>query len=149
MQQAVLNGEATRTLGHDDVATLRLARSGIDETEGTGDDYTVTLSYAGLSTGCDPVLDFDDGETGFAVCQLNGTFIDPPTFDHIEITSAQIYFNTGTRPGNAFDWFFNPVRLEPPPEVPALAWPGAAGLAALLFAAGSAVRRRRRSLCGR
>jgi hypothetical protein len=105
MQQGQFIDEDQRALNHDDVATLALGMSGIDLTAGTADDYTLTLSYAGLTTGCDVVLDFDNGQTGFAVCAVGGAFI---TGSHIRITSANIYFNTG------FSWFFNPVLTAPP-----------------------------------
>ena len=39
--------EAQRTLGHDDVATLRLGMAGLDEVAGTSDDYTLTLTFCG------------------------------------------------------------------------------------------------------
>lgn len=122
MQQGLFNGEAKRTLGHDDVATLRLGMSGLDETQGTADDYTVELAYAGLTDTCDVVLDFDDTQTGFAVCFVNGTFLSPA--DHLAITQGNIYFNTGTQLGNEFDWFFNPIPLSPPGLPATAAWGG-------------------------
>jgi hypothetical protein len=98
MQQGTFADEVQRRLGHDDVATLRYARSGLDSIAGTADDYTVALIYAGLTTSCDVVVAFDDSETGFAVCQTGGSFL---TADDVVITSANVYFNTGS------NWFFN------------------------------------------
>jgi hypothetical protein len=103
MQQLSYTDEAQRTLTADDVATLRYGMSGIDEIEGTGDDYFVTLTYAGLDAGADIVLDFDNAKTGFAVTQTGGTFIG----GHVAVTSADIYFNTG------YNWFFNDVLANP------------------------------------
>ncbi len=106
MQQGTFAGEAQRTLTHDDVATLSYGMSGIDELAGTGDDYTLQLAYQGLTTGCDVVLDFDNSQTGFAVCQTGGVFLGG---GHVRITSANVFFNTG------FNWFFNQVPFNNPP----------------------------------
>jgi hypothetical protein len=100
MQQGTLADEDQRRLSHDDVATLSYAMSGLDETAGTSDDYSLILSYAGLTPFCDIVLAFDNNETGFAECQTSGSFIS--TSDHVQITSSEIFFNTG------FAWYFAP-----------------------------------------
>ncbi|NQZ96649.1 MAG: hypothetical protein HRU01_09075 [Myxococcales bacterium] len=99
MQQGTFFNEEQRQLSHDDVATLRYGMSGIDEVEGTSDDYTMLLTYSGLTTSCDIVLDFDNSETGFAVCQIGGVFLNS---DHVQTTSSAIFFN------NNFNWFFTP-----------------------------------------
>ncbi|MFW6200707.1 MAG: 3-coathanger stack domain-containing protein [Gemmatimonadota bacterium] len=101
MQQGTVSDEAQRTLGHDDVATLAYGMSGLDELQGTSDDYTISLSYAGLTDSCDVVLTFDDTETGFAVCKVSGSSFPSPHSDHAVITEANAFFHTG------FDWFFN------------------------------------------
>jgi len=97
MQQGSGYDEAQRTLVADDVATIRLGMSGLDRSQGTSDDYTIALSYLGLTSACDVVLDYDDAETGFASCQLSGSFI---SGDDVRITGANIFFNTG------FAWHF-------------------------------------------
>jgi len=100
MQQGTFSDEAQRSLGHDDVATLRYAASGKNELAGDSDDYTINLEYGGISnSNCDINLKFDNNETGFAVCQVSGFFL--PGSDHIRISTANIFFNTG------FSWFFN------------------------------------------
>lgn len=99
MQQGSFFDEDQRALNHDDVATLRYGMSGLNETAGNGDDYTIQLTYDGLTAACEVVLKFDNAETGFAVCQTGGFFISAT--DHVQITSADIFFNTG------FSWFFN------------------------------------------
>jgi hypothetical protein len=105
MQQGTFSDEAQRTRVPDDVATLRLAMSGLDETQGTADDYLLLLTYGGLTTsGCDVVLDFDNSETDFAVCQTSGLFLNGT---HVRITAANAYFNT-----TAVTWFFNTVRVD-------------------------------------
>ena len=98
MQQGTGSDEAQRTLTHDDVATLRFALAGLDETAGTSDDYTLVLSDAGLTTSADIVAKFDDAQTGFAVSQSSGVFL---TGTHAAITTTAVFFNDG------FNWFFN------------------------------------------
>ena len=99
MQQGTGSDEAQRTLTHDDAATLRYGMAGLDETAGTSDDYTFTLTFAGMDAGADIVLDFDNTETGFAVATISGAFLGA----HVRITSTGIFFNSG------FNWFFNDV----------------------------------------
>ena len=99
MQQATFRDEAQRTLGHDDVAGLRHAMSGLDERSGTADDYTLVLEYAGLDANADIVIDFDDEETQFAVAKNRGRFL--PGINHIALVEPRIYFN------DSYNWFFN------------------------------------------
>ncbi len=102
MQQGTHVEEAQRGLGHDDVATLRYAQSGLDETAGTQDDYTLRLEYVAYGEGCDVEIEFDDEETDFAVCKLTGAFVQGPSPNHTRITSGTIYFN------DSYLWYFNP-----------------------------------------
>lgn len=104
MQQGQRTDEDQRELGGDGVRTLRLGMAGEDEVAGNADDYTLTLTYAGLTAACDIPIDFDNTETLFAVCQTSGNFLN----GHVAITDAEIYFNTGA------SWFFNDVLFEPP-----------------------------------
>jgi hypothetical protein len=101
MQQGAYVDEDQRQLTHDDVATLRLAMSGLDETAGTGDDYTLTLTYAGLTNACDIVIAFNDG-TSFAACSVGGTYL---SGTHARVTTASISVHTG------YVWFFNDELL--------------------------------------
>jgi hypothetical protein len=108
MQQGSFFDEAQRTLTHDDVATLLYAASGKNEVAGNSDDYTIRLEYGGISSSnCDINLKFDNSQTGFAVCQTGGTFLS--NSDHVRITSADIFFNTG------FNWFFNTETVNQAP----------------------------------
>lgn len=104
MQQGAQYNEAQRTLTADDVAGIRYAAAGLDEIAGTADDYTLVLTYAGLDATANIVIDFDDSQTGFAVSQSGGSFINS---DHVRITSNSIFFNTG------YSWFFNTVSNAP------------------------------------
>ena len=85
--------------------------SGVDETAGTADDYTIQLVYGGISdaASCDLDMQFTN-MTGLAFCSVNGAFIDsPPGTTHARITTGFMEFGTG------FNWFFNqdPVACNP------------------------------------
>jgi len=98
MQQGTLAGEIQRTLLHDDIATLRLAMNGLDETSSSTDDYSLNLNYGGISNqGCDINVSYNNAETGFAVCKTEADLNN----NHIQITSANIYFDPD------FNWHFN------------------------------------------
>lgn len=107
MQQGTFFDEAQRTLGHDDVATLRYAQSGVDELEsGAADNYTTVLEYGGISnTNCDITVSFT-ATSSLAFCQVGGTFVGS---NHFSITTASIEF------GDSFSWFFNtpPANTAP------------------------------------
>jgi len=110
MQQGIFSGEARRTLVADDVATLRIAMSGLDGVQGTSDDYTLILQYVGFTENADIVLGFDD-TVAFSACRITGFFISPDE-KHIVIQAGRISFNS------AFDWFFNPILTPLVPEQP-------------------------------
>lgn len=102
MQQGQGSDEDQRGLQSDDVATLMFGGTGLDETVGGSDDYTIKLIYAGLTTSCDIVAKSDTG-TSFASCAFGGTFL-PPDITHIAITSGTFRYNP-----TAVTWYFNPV----------------------------------------
>jgi len=107
MQQGTSFDEAQRTLGHDDVAGIRYAMSGRDEQAGTGDDYTIQLTYVGLVADADILLDFDNDETGFATTYLSA--IIDQTIQHATLESGiHTYFNSG------YSWYFNSVLIPEP-----------------------------------
>ena len=101
MQQGTYSDEDQRTLGVDDVATVRIAMSGLDEIQGTADDYRINLNYLGVSnsSNCDINIKHDVSYGGLAVCELGGNFVG----SHVVITSANI------RIGTSFNWFFNTI----------------------------------------
>jgi len=103
MQQQTFFDEAQRTLGHDDVATLLLAASGLNELAGNSDDYTITLEYGGISaTNCDVNLSMTP-TASLAFCSVGGTTVNnqPQNQNHIRVTTPSIEF------GQGFSWFFN------------------------------------------
>ena len=98
MQQGSFFDETQRTLAADGFAGLRFGMSGVDEIEGTADDYNLFLNYVGLDATADIVIDFDNSETGFAVSQSGGNFIGA---DHVRITTNNISLSlvlTGFQP---------------------------------------------------
>ena len=103
MQQTTFNDEAQRTLGVDDVATIRYAMSGVDETAGTADDYTFRLVYGGITTGCDININHDSSST-FGFCSVGGFFING---SHLRISTADI-----TIGDNSVNWFFNQLQND-------------------------------------
>ena len=113
MQQGTYYDEAQRTLGHDDVATLSYAASGVDELASGGgnnrnanDNYSIVLEYGGISnTNCYVSMSLTT-TTGVAFCAAGGTLI---ANGHARITTASIEF------GQGFNWFFNaPVPNSAP-----------------------------------
>ena len=112
MQQGTFYDEDQRALGHDDVATLRYAQSGIDERETGGggrfsndaDNYTIVMEYGGISdSGCDISMAITD-TTGLAFCQANGVGL---AIDHWSVTTANIEF------GQGYSWYFNSSNTAP------------------------------------
>jgi len=99
MQQGQGSDEDQRALQSDDVATLMYGGTGLDETVGGTDDYTIKLVYAGLTTACDIVV--ESAATGFASCGFGGTFL---SATHVGITTGTFRYNP-----TAVTWYFNPV----------------------------------------
>jgi hypothetical protein len=101
MQQGAFSNEAQRHFQHDDLVTLRLARTGLDRTAGTADDYRYALRYVGqLNNPSNTVCNLRvrlDTSTGFAVCGLGGQTL--PNGD-LRVTSANLAFNSTT------NWYF-------------------------------------------
>ena len=115
MQQGTADDEAQRTLGHDDVAGIRYAMAGLDEVAGNADDYTITLTNAGLDASADIVIDFDNSEASFANTKVSGTFINFPT--NVALTSTGVSSSCGVSQtercgiffNDGYNWFFNDV----------------------------------------
>lgn len=119
MQQGSFFDEEQRTLGHDDVATIAYAESGLDEQAGTSDDYAVVLEYAGISTtNCDVSLKMT-AMAGLAFCGAGGELIGngpgPNGVDnHVRLLNTVIEF------GNPFNWFFNTETVNKAPVLVAV-----------------------------
>ncbi|NKI34828.1 hypothetical protein HFP89_06580 [Wenzhouxiangella sp. XN79A] len=104
MQQGAFFDEDQRQLGVSDVAMIRLAASGLDETQGTGDDYTLQLVYGGVQSGCDITVQVTGGS--FAFCSVGTTTV---SGRHRRVTAATVQMGSATN----FDWFFNQTLLGP------------------------------------
>ncbi|MEM1178263.1 MAG: hypothetical protein AAGM22_07970 [Acidobacteriota bacterium] len=102
MQQGAFTDEAQRTLVADDIATVRIAAAGLDEIEGTADDYTLNLVYAGVTNSCDIVVRLIN-TTSFAFCSTSSTSIGSD--GHRVLTSAAV--TTGN-----FSWFFTDTLVD-------------------------------------
>lgn len=132
MQQGTPNNQIQRELAVADVIGIRYAQSGLDEIQGTFDDYDLRVNFVdwdGIAERPDIVVDFDDDATVFAESQSLGEFL---TVDHLRISSNNIFFNDG------FSWHFNTVSN-------AAAVPEPSGLALLMGLGAIAVARRSRS----
>ncbi len=113
LNQGSANNEVQRTLGHDDVAGLRYAQSGIDSIAGTADDYTLQLNYIGTVDvgGADIVIDFDNSKTNFAAAQTGGSIISVGAHADIQLTAGSIFFN------DSANWHYNQVAAVPEPSM--------------------------------
>lgn len=100
MQQGQGSDEDQRGLQADDIATLMMGGSGLDETVGTADDYTIKVVYAGMTTSCD-IVATSSTSTAFASCSFGGTLLAP---NHAAITTGTFRYNP-----TAVTWFFNPI----------------------------------------
>ncbi len=106
MQQGAFFDEDQRQLAVDDVATLRLAMSGLDRTQGTSDDYVPRLVYGGVATGCHITVRVTG--SSFAFCSFNGQAINGNN-NHLRVTNANVQLGSASN----FNWFFNNVRIDP------------------------------------
>lgn len=106
MQQGTRFGEIQRSLAASDVIGMRYAMSGVDEIQGSGDDYTFNLEFVGEDAGADILIDFDNSQTGFAVSGSSATGL---TSNHLAITNTQIFFNSNA------NWHFNDTLAVPEP----------------------------------
>ena len=108
MQQGIIAGEAQRTLTADDVATLKLAMSGLDRFAGTPDDYTLALTFIGFTDNADIVISFNNSRSSFAVCETRAEQLNSK---HFAITRGRIYFNANVQ------WYFNDLTSPNPPKL--------------------------------
>lgn len=115
MQQGTRSREVQRTLAADDVAAIRLGTAGLDELQGTADDYTYRVDFIGVSNSCDIMLNVSGEDFGFC---------SPPLANFNSVNHSVIVTNNadlGTGPAEIqlgsdreFNWFFNPDSLADP-----------------------------------
>ena len=103
-------GLVRRALTADDVAGIRYAMSGLDEIQGTADDYTVELVYVGVSSSADIVVRFDQ-TGGYAATGISTQLI---SGNHRRITPGRI-INYNPNLPNGRTWYF-PVKVPLPIE---------------------------------
>lgn len=109
MQHDIYPGQVIRSIGQDDVATVRYAMAGIDETQGTADDYRINLTYGGVNNDCDITLSYDNAETAAASCVVSGQRRNGNR--PVYLNKGSLYFN------DEVDWFYNqqpPCSLSSP-----------------------------------
>ncbi|MCU0754126.1 MAG: C25 family cysteine peptidase [Xanthomonadales bacterium] len=102
-QQGIIADEAQRHLQHDDVASILLARAGLNGIAGDADDYRTTLTYRGrfsadTTENCQINVRFDES-TGFASTSLGNYRITP---NHWGTFFARIRFNPNV------NWYLSP-----------------------------------------
>lgn len=98
MNQGTFPQETQRKIHNEDATTLRIGMAGLDEDQGTGDDYDIQLTYGGIVDDCDITIRMKDD--GFGLCEIGG---DPTNSPHISITSGTITLGSTS----AVNWYFN------------------------------------------
>lgn len=98
MFPALCSAHRIRRLALDDLATLRLARAGLDGIQGTADDYRLRLAYRGPTADCDLPIRFRSG-VGFGTCTLQ---TEPLTGANYRLRNTEIDFE------RAVAWQFTP-----------------------------------------
>ena len=91
-------GQVRRALGADDVAGIRYAMSGLDEIQGTSDDYTLKLEYIGVEDEADILIRFD-GKSSYAAAQISARKIKD---NHFAMIPGRIIGYNPEPPGNRF-----------------------------------------------
>lgn len=100
MHQGTRNQETRRLLSRDDATMIRIGMSGLDRTQGTADDYNLSLQYGGVSSGCDITVTIQGGSFGF--CSV-GLMSIPGHPDHWRITSGTVTMGSAS----VYNWYFN------------------------------------------
>ena len=105
MHQGTRARATRRDLSPDDATMLRIGMSGRDRTQGSSDDYTLTLEYGGIAGDCDITVRTEG--SGFGVCGVSGRFISQ-NGKHIQITSGDITLGSASN----INWHFNQVLRD-------------------------------------
>ncbi|MDF1824753.1 MAG: hypothetical protein P1U68_08935 [Verrucomicrobiales bacterium] len=105
---SLIPGQIRRGLGADDVAGIRYAMSGLDEIQGTADDYTLQIKYVGVSDSSDMIIRFDKPD-GFAAAYVGAK---PLSGNHRAMGKNRIINYNPNLPGNR-DWYYpQPERAD-------------------------------------
>ncbi|MDF1751728.1 MAG: hypothetical protein P1U89_03020 [Verrucomicrobiales bacterium] len=94
-------GQVRRGLAVDDIAGIRYAMSGLDEIQGTSDDYTLDIKYIGVDDDADILIRFD-GNSPFAGAGVATKLIEG---NHFVMTPGRMIRYNPNLPGNR-KWFF-------------------------------------------
>lgn len=113
--------EAQRTLSADDVATLRLGMAGLDEIQGTADDYRVKIDFIGLANSCDIKLRL----AGTRGNSSDITLQTIPGSNHTVVSSG---VDMRLASPLTFNWYVNNVPLAVPDPTPVITNPSGSWL---------------------
>tara|TARA_R110002096_G_scaffold174703_4_gene350507 strand:- start:366 stop:1673 length:1308 start_codon:yes stop_codon:yes gene_type:complete len=98
---SLIPGQVRRGLSADDIAGIRYAMSGLDEIQGTGDDYTLKVEYVGVDDDADVMIRFDMPQ-GFAAAFIGSR---PLNDTHKAMGKNRIINYNPKMTGNR-KWFF-------------------------------------------
>lgn len=103
MIQGTVNQETQRHIHNQDATTLRIGMAGLDEDQGTDDDYNVQLNYGGVSDSenCDITIRMT-GES-FGNCTVEGGSTFGSGSNHVTFTKGTITIGSTDN----FNWHFN------------------------------------------
>ncbi len=101
-------GQVRRALGADDVAGIRYAMSGLDEIQGTADDYMLELDYIGVADKADILIRFD-GRSSFAAAQVAARKIKD---NHFAMVPGRFIGYNSKPPANRFWIVPSPEKIE-------------------------------------
>lgn len=107
---SLVPGQVRRGLNADDIAGIRYAMSGIDETQGTSDDYNIELKYVGVDAGAEITVRFMESN-GAAAASVPTQ----PLSDNHRVMAPRCFITYNS--GFARQWVFPvPEALEVEPQ---------------------------------
>lgn len=101
MKQLTFNQETQRDIHPEDATTMRIGMSGLDEDQGTVDDYDFELVYGGIADDCDITVEMEG--SGFGVCNVGLQQFLSPNDNHWRITAGTITLASEA----SINWYFN------------------------------------------
>ncbi|MDF1656883.1 MAG: hypothetical protein P1U58_04680 [Verrucomicrobiales bacterium] len=105
---SLVPAQIRRGLGADDVAAIRYAMSGVDELQGTPDDYSLKIKWVGLSDSSDVIIRFDRPD-GYAAAFVGVRAI---SGNHKAMGKNRIINYNPNLPGNRAWYFPQPSPVE-------------------------------------